>query len=196
MTSGKVSCLADSATTHIVLREFIYFTNFIPKNAPLTTLSGPSNLIEGYGKAIIMLSNGTILTKAHHPDCPIKSIRLDNAGEFTSKTFDDYYMSVGVRVEHLVPYVHTQNGLAEDFIRRLQMIARSLVIRTKLPIAVWGHAILHATKLIRLRPIATQPFSALQFVIGSEPDISHLRVFCCEVYVPISLPLRTKMGPQ
>ena len=85
-----------------------------------------------------------IKLRAHHPDYPIKSIRLDNAGEFTSKTFDDYCMSVGVEVEHHVPHVHTQNGLAEAFIKRLQMIARSLVIRTKLPIAAWGHAILHA----------------------------------------------------
>ncbi|KAM1628851.1 hypothetical protein ACFX2K_017216 [Malus domestica] len=399
MTSEKVSCLADSATTHTVLRERIYFTNFVPKNAPLTTLSGPSNLIEGYGKARIMLSNGTILTivealysprsgrtllsfkdirdnnyhaeihvesgvefmcvtsyeygqkrilekmernpsglytttirpiechyvagpttgtaheitlwhdrlghpgrivmrrifktshghpltrslgsireiacqtcsmgklitkpsydkirsnppiflqriqgdicgpiqppcgpfryfmvlvdastcwshvcllstrnaafskllaqviklRAHHPDYPIKSIRLDNAGKFTSKTFDDYCMSVGVEVEHPLPYVHTQNGLAEAFIKRLQMIARSLVIRTKLPIVAWGHAILHAAKLVHLRPVATQPFSALQLVTGCELDISHLRVFGCTVYVPISPPLRTKMGSQ
>ena len=62
MTSGEVSCLVYSATTHTVLGEHIYFTNFIPKNAPLTTFSGPSNLIEGYGKTRIMLSNGTILT--------------------------------------------------------------------------------------------------------------------------------------
>ncbi|KAM1736193.1 hypothetical protein ACFX12_014577 [Malus domestica] len=131
-----------------------------------------------------------IKLRAHHPDYPIKSIRLDNAGEFTSKTFDDYYMSVGVEVEH------TQNGLAEAFIKCLQMIARSLVIRTKLPIVAWGHAILHAAKLVRLRPVATQPFSALQLVIGCEPDISHMRVFGCTIYVPISPPLCTKMGPQ
>ncbi|CAN6576969.1 unnamed protein product [Malus baccata var. baccata] len=62
MFSGKVSCLADSATTHIILRKRHYFTNFIPKKAHLTTLSGSSNLIEGYGKAHIMLSNRTILT--------------------------------------------------------------------------------------------------------------------------------------
>ncbi|KAM1495394.1 hypothetical protein ACFXTO_030114 [Malus domestica] len=136
-----------------------------------------------------------IKLRAHHPDYPIKSIRLDNAGEFTSKTFDDYCMSVGVEVEHHVPHVHTQNGLAEAFIKRLQMIARSLVIRTKLPIAAWGLAILHTAKLVRLRPVATQPFSALQLVTGCEPDISHLRVFGCAVYMPISQPLRTKMGP-
>ncbi|KAM1683204.1 hypothetical protein ACFXTN_031398 [Malus domestica] len=75
-----------------------------------------------------------IKLRAHHPDYPIKSIRLDNAGEFTSKTFDDYCMSVGVEVEHHVPHVHTHNDLAEVFIKHLQMIARTLVIRTKLPI--------------------------------------------------------------
>ncbi|KAM2804855.1 hypothetical protein COP1_045682 [Malus domestica] len=62
MTSGEVSCLVDSATTHTILHDRSYFTNFIPKNAPLTTFSGPSNLIEGYSKTHIMLSNGTILT--------------------------------------------------------------------------------------------------------------------------------------
>ncbi|KAM1261890.1 hypothetical protein ACFX15_026648 [Malus domestica] len=62
MTSEEVSCLTDSATTHTVLRERIYFTNFVPKNAPLTTFSGPSNLIEGYSKTHIMLFNCTILT--------------------------------------------------------------------------------------------------------------------------------------
>ncbi|KAM2845982.1 hypothetical protein COP1_028360 [Malus domestica] len=70
-------------------------------------------------------------------------------------------MSVEVEVEYPVPHVHTQNGLAEAFIKRLQMIARSLVIHTKLPIAAWGHAILHVAKLVRLRPVVTQPFSAL-----------------------------------
>ncbi|KAM1646244.1 hypothetical protein ACFXTN_007295 [Malus domestica] len=62
MTSEEVSCLVDSTTMHTVLLERIYFTNFISKNALLTTFSGPSNLIKGYGKAHIMLSDGTILT--------------------------------------------------------------------------------------------------------------------------------------
>ena len=55
---------------------------------------------------------------------------------------------------------------------------------------------MHASNLVRLRPVATQPFNVLQLVTGYEPDIAHLRVFGCAVYVPISSPLRTKMGPQ
>ena len=33
-------------------------------------------------------------------------------------------------------------------------------------------------------------------VTGYKPDISHLRIFRCAVYVSITPPLRTKMGPQ
>ena len=53
-----------------------------------------------------------------HENQDITSIRLDNAGEFTSQAFDDYCMSIGIKIEHPVAYVHTQNGLAESFIKR------------------------------------------------------------------------------
>ena len=62
MTSGEVICLANTATTHTILRKKHYFTNFVSKNAPVIAFSGSSNLIEGYEKACIMLSNGTELT--------------------------------------------------------------------------------------------------------------------------------------
>ena len=137
-----------------------------------------------------------IKLRAQFPDHSIKSIRLDNAGEFTSQTFNDYCMSLGIAIEHTVPHVHTQNGLAEAFIKRIQIIARTLLMRTKLPVSAWGHAILHAASLIRLRPIANHQYSPLQIVLGNQPNISHLRVFGCAVYVPIAPPHRTKMGPQ
>lgn len=60
-----------------------------------------------------------IKLRAQFPDHTIKKIRLDNAGEFTSQTFDDYCMSVGIVVEHPVAHVHTQNGLAESLTKRL-----------------------------------------------------------------------------
>ena len=90
-----------------------------------------------------------IKLRAHHPDYTIKSIRLDNAGEFTSKTFDDYCMSIGIEVEHPVPHVHSQNGLAEATIKRIQLVARAMVMGTNLPVSAWGYAVLHAATLIR-----------------------------------------------
>ena len=102
-----------------------------------------------------------IRLRAQFLDYSIKTIRLDNAGEFTSKIFDDYCMTVGIDVEHLVPHLHTQNGLAESLIKRLQVIAITLLLRCQLSISTWGHAILHAATLIRLRPTAYHKYSPL-----------------------------------
>ena len=137
-----------------------------------------------------------IRLRAQFPDYPIKTIRLDNAGEFTSQHFNDYCMSVGIDVEHPVAHVHTQNGLAESLIKRLQLIARPLLMKAKLPTSCWGHAVLHAASLIRIRPTSYHEYSPLQMVFGQEPNISHLRIFGCAVYIPITPPQRTKMGPQ
>ena len=48
-----------------------------------------------------------IRLRAQFPDHNIKKIRLDNAGEFTSKSFNDYCVSVGIEVEHPVAHTHT-----------------------------------------------------------------------------------------
>ena len=69
-------------------------------------------------------------------------------------------------------------------------------MRTKLSVSMWGHAILHAATLVRIRPTNYHEFSPLQLTFGQEPNISHLRVFGCAVYIQIAPPQHTKMGPQ
>jgi hypothetical protein len=44
-------------------------------------------------------------------------------------------MSIGINVEHLVAHAHTQNGLVDSFIKQLQLIARPLLMKTKLPVS-------------------------------------------------------------
>jgi hypothetical protein len=110
--------------------------------------------------------------------------------------FNDYCISIGIKVEHPVAHVHTQNGLTGSLIKRLQLIARSLLMKCNLPSSEWGHTILRVTVLIRLRPTASHKYSPLQLVSGREPNLSHLQIFGYAVYVPISPPQRTKMGPQ
>ena len=48
-----------------------------------------------------------IRLKAQFPDHPIKTIRLDSASEFSSQTFLDYCMLVGIDVEYPVAHTHT-----------------------------------------------------------------------------------------
>ena len=87
-------------------------------------------------------------------------------------------------------------GWLNPFIKRQQLIARPLLLNTKLPLSAWGHAIIHAVNLIRLRPTAKQDLSSLQLVLGYQPNTSHLHVFCYVVYVPLAPTHRTKLGPQ
>lgn len=154
------------------------------------------SLLSSRNMAFARILTQVIKLRAQFPDQPIKSIRLDNAAEFTSHIFDDYCSSIGIDVEHPVPHVHTQNGLAESLIKRLQLIARPLLMQSNLPVTAWGHAILHASMLIRLRPTSYNKYSPAQLVTGYQPQVSHLRKFGCAVYVPIPPPQRTKMGPQ
>ena len=83
-------------------------------------------------------------------------------------------MSIGINVEHFVAHVHTENGLAESFIKRLQLITRPLLMKTKLPASTWGHAIMHVASLIRIKPTSHHEYSPSLLVLGTQPNISHL----------------------
>jgi hypothetical protein len=105
-------------------------------------------------------------------------------------------MAQGIEVQHYIPYVHTQNGLAESLIKRIKLIARSLLQDCNLPTSCWGHAVLHAAELVQLRPTTYHITSSFQLVCGNQPSISHLRKFGCVVQTPISPPKQTSMCPH
>ena len=76
-------------------------------------------LLSSRNVAFARLLAQIIRLKAQFPDHPIKTIHLDNASEFSSQTFLDYCMSIGIDVQHLIAHVHSQNGLVKSFIERL-----------------------------------------------------------------------------
>ena len=54
-------CLADCVTTHSILLQKKYFSQLTLAPSNVTTIFGLVNLIEGFGKATIILPGGTIL---------------------------------------------------------------------------------------------------------------------------------------
>jgi hypothetical protein len=48
-----------------------------------------------------------IILKANYLEYRLQSVRLDNAAEFSSRAFNDYCMAQEIKVQHLVPNVHT-----------------------------------------------------------------------------------------
>ena len=105
-------------------------------------------------------------------------------------------MSVGINVEHSVAHTYTQNNLAESFIKCFQLIARSLLMKTKLLTFAWGHAIMHAASLVRILPTTYHEYLPSQLVLGKQPTIFHLRIFGYAFYVQIAPTQHIKMAPQ
>ena len=177
---------------HPLSGPFRYFMVLIDASTKWSHVCLLSTRNHAFAKFIAQI----IRLRASFPENRIQSIRMDNAGEFTSKAFNDYCLAMGIDVEHSVPHVHTQNGLAEALIKRIKFIARPLLLDSRLPTSCWGHAVLHAAALIQYRPSAYNSASPHQLARGQQPVVSHLRKFGCAVYVSISPPQRTSMGPH
>jgi hypothetical protein len=151
-------------------------------------------LLTSRNEVMPKLLTSIIQLKAQFPNHAIKNVRVDNAGEYVSRSFQEYCASTGIVLETSVPYAH--NTTAESFVKQIQMIARPLLLRSNLPLSSWGHAVVHAGDLIRYRPSAGNDLSPYELVHGFPPSVSHLKIFGSAVYVPIPPHQRTKLGPR
>ena len=123
--------------------------------------------------------------RVHHSDYLIKSIRLDNAEEFTSMTSDDYCISLGICWTYSFLCSHPR------WSRRLNL--GNSYQASSVCIGLCNLACSH------VGPVEAHyypPYFVLQLVTGCKPDVSHLHSFGCAVPVPIVPPQRTKSGPQ
>jgi Reverse transcriptase (RNA-dependent DNA polymerase)/GAG-pre-integrase domain/Zinc knuckle len=154
-------------------------------------------LLQTKNEAFINILKTVFALQTKFPSHPLQSIRLDNAAEFQSKSFLQYCSAHGICLEFSTAYEHQQNGLAENYIKRIQHIARSMLMQCNLPMNSWGHAVLHANTVTKYWPHSSLDFqSPAQVEGGYTPDVQHLRKFGCTVYIPMNTPERTKMGPQ
>src|ERR1700738_183164 len=103
---------------------------------------------------------------------------------------------MGIALTYFVPYEHSQNGLAEAFVKKIQLITRPLLLHSNLPSDLWGHAVLHSAALLRLRPTLLNTQTPYELVAGRPPDVAHIRVFGCQVWIPVSEPRRQTIGPH
>ena len=74
---------------HPYCGPFRYFVVLVDASTRWMQVSLLSTRNAAFSKLLAQI----IKLRAHHPDYPIKKIRLDNAAEFTSKSFDDYCLA-------------------------------------------------------------------------------------------------------
>ena len=77
------------------------------------SLLSSTNIV--FAKVLAML----IKFKIHHPDFPVKTLRMDNAKEFRSQYFEDRCLATGIDLTYSIPYKHSHYGLAKAFIKKI-----------------------------------------------------------------------------
>lgn len=87
----------------------------------------------------------------HFPGFPIRYLKIDNAQEFKSHTFEEYCVATRITLTYSVLYKHSQDRLTKAFIKKVQLVTRPLLLHANLPSSMWGHAVMHPTTLLKLR---------------------------------------------
>lgn len=82
----------------------------------------------------------------------IKRVRSDNGGEFVNARFDKLFEECGIARQLTVPYTPQQNGVAERANRTIGEMARSMLVHSGLPEALWAEAVSTAVYLRNRSP--------------------------------------------
>ena len=78
-----------------------------------------------------------------------KILRTDGGGEFCSKEFEDWLGKAGIAHQVTPPYTPQLNGVAERVNRTVLESARSQMYGKKVPLELWGLAVLCVQRMSR-----------------------------------------------
>lgn len=128
---------------------------------------------------------------------PLKCLRSDNGGEYTSHDFKNYCFEHGIRHEKTVPGTPQHNGVAERINRTIMERVRCMLRMAKLPKPFWGEAVQTACYLINRSPSVPLGFDIPERVwSGHDIKYSHLKVFGCKAFAHVSKEQRQKLDDR
>ena len=123
-------------------------------------------------------------------------LRSNNGGEYTSGGFIDLCGEAGIKREFTIPYNPQQNGVAERKNRTIVSAARAMIHDQGLQMYLWdeacGTAVYVQNRSLhrRLGDITLE-----EAFTRENPEISHLGIFGCPVYIHVPREKRTKLDP-
>ncbi|CAL1362537.1 unnamed protein product [Linum trigynum] len=130
-------------------------------------------------------------------DRPVKIVRSDPGGEFSSSPLYEVYRSLGILTQKSCPGVSQQNGLVERKNRHVLDLTRALLLASNVPSRFWPEAVATAVRLInyQVTPVLqnTSPYFALY---SKHPDYTSLRVFGSLCFVLLPRRERTKLSSK
>ncbi len=75
-------------------------------------------------------------------------------------------------------------------------MVNSMLIRAKLPLSLWGEALLAACHILNRIPSKKYRISPYETWRGRKPNLGYLKVWGCLAYCRTPDPKRTKLGPR
>ena len=106
---------------------------------------------------------------------PIKALRSDRGGEFTSKEFNDFFESHDICHPLTVPRSPQQNGVAKRKNKTILNMARSMMKAKLIPKEFWTEAISCAIYLSNRSPTANVKYQTPQEAWSKrKPIVAHL----------------------
>ena len=114
----------------------------------------------------------------------------DDGGEFISAALQSFYEKWGIKIGYAAPYMHEQNGIAEQYGRTLAQMKNSLFIYSKLPKQFWAEVMDNANYLRNWLP--TRRTADKIIIIPKKAwtedrqNLEHIRIFSSRVstYIP------------
>lgn len=116
----------------------------------------------------------------NHFECTIKTIRSDNAPEFSDVTSKKFMADNGILHQTSCAHRPQQNARAERKHRHVLEVARALKFQSCLPKSYWGDCVLAAAYIINRTPSSVLQYaSPYQVLFKQVPDYDEMKAFGC-----------------
>lgn len=159
-------------------RYFVTFIDDYSRKVHVYIMKNKSDVVEKFQEYKANVQNQL--------NAKIKILRTDNGTEYLSNSFSNILKDSGISHQTTNPYTPEQNGLAERANRTLVEKARCMLINANLQKQYWAEAVSTAAYLINRSPTRTLEYSTPEEIwSGKKPDVSHLKIFGCEVMVHV-----------
>jgi hypothetical protein len=126
-----------------------------------------------------------------------KILRSDNGGEYTSKEFMNFCKDVGIKRELTTPYNPQQNSVVERKNKTMMEAVKTMIHDQDLPMFLWVEASMLAIYVKNRLSHSALGFKTLEEMFtGKKPEVSHLKIFGCPVFIHILKEKRNKLKPS
>jgi transposase InsO family protein len=126
----------------------------------------------------------------------IKILRSDNGGEYTSKEFVNFCKDVGIKRELTTPYNPQQNSVAERKNKTILEAVKTMIHDQDLPMCLWAETTMATVYVQNRLSHSALGLKTPEEMFTGKPEVSHLKIFGCPVFIHIPKEKRNKLDPS